>query len=160
MSAVQCPMKSKIGMLYIVASEKGLRGIYWDQQSIPLTRKLNILKPADSIIAKVIQQLDEYFQGKRKSFNIQLDFNGTTFQKQVWKELTNIPFGKTVSYKNVAERIKNPKAVRAVGTANGKNPFCIIVPCHRVIAANGTIGGYGGGIPVKQKLLQLEGVTL
>jgi methylated-DNA-[protein]-cysteine S-methyltransferase len=103
--------------------------------------------------------LDEYFDGRRKRFDIPFSLSGTNFQKQVWKELSKIPFGKTVSYKDIARKIKNPKAVRAVGSANGKNPMCIIIPCHRVIAADGSIGGYSGGITNKQKLLRFEGIN-
>ena len=84
---------------------------------------------------------------------------GTAFQKKVWQELYKIPFGKTAAYKDIAKGIKNAKAVRAVGSANGKNPICVIIPCHRVIAADGSIGGYSGGSDIKKKLLKLEGVV-
>ena len=101
-------------------------------------------------------QVGEYLEGKRRTFDLVLDFAGTPFQESVWRALRDIPFGATVSYKTLAAAIRNPKAVRAVGSANGKNPLCIIIPCHRVIAADGTIGGYAGGIAIKQKLLALE----
>jgi len=116
--------------------------------------------PAEKILRETVRQLQEYFAGRRTQFDIVLGLAGTSFQKQVWKELSKIPFGKTVAYKDIAGRIKNPKAVRAVGSANGKNPVSIIIPCHRVIAADGTMGGYGGGLTVKQQLLKLEGVSV
>ena len=104
----------------------------------------------------VIQQLDEYFQGNRTTFDLELAPKGTPFQKSVWKELSNIPFGETINYGELAVRVGNPKASRAVGAANGKNPIPIIVPCHRVIGKNGTLTGFGGGLDVKKQLLELE----
>lgn len=101
-------------------------------------------------------QLDDYFAGTAKEFDLPLYFNGTSFQNKVWKELTEIPYGKTISYLELATRIGNPKAVRAVGTTNGKNPFVIVVPCHRVIGKNGTLTGYGGGLWRKEWLLEHE----
>ncbi len=102
------------------------------------------------------KQLDEYFKGERQQFDLELDPKGTDFQKQVWKELVKIPYGTTLSYGELAQRIGNPKASRAVGLANGKNPISIIIPCHRVIGASGSLTGFGGGIEVKQYLLDLE----
>lgn len=107
-------------------------------------------------ITAVVQQLDEYFVRKRKEFNIPLLLVGSDFQKRVWKELLTIPFGATLSYKEIAQRIGKPKAVRAVANAVGANPISIILPCHRVIGSNKSLGGYAGGIEVKQKLLELE----
>lgn len=141
-------MKSKIGSLYLVASEKGLQGIFWNKQNVPMAKS--------RILSESARQLEEYLSGKRKSFNLPLDVTGTPFQKSVWKELKKIPYGKTSSYKDIAQRIKNAKAVRAVGSANGKNPLCIIVPCHRVIAHDGGLGGYSGGPEIKKRLLKLE----
>ncbi|PIW69289.1 MAG: hypothetical protein COW08_07975 [Ignavibacteriales bacterium CG12_big_fil_rev_8_21_14_0_65_30_8] len=106
----------------------------------------------------IYTQLKEYFNLKRKEFNVMLDITGTPFQKRVWKQLQTIPFGEIVSYKTIAERIKQPNAFRAVGHANSVNPVAIIIPCHRVINIDGTIGGYAGGVDVKEKLLELEGV--
>jgi methylated-DNA-[protein]-cysteine S-methyltransferase len=108
------------------------------------------------IIHQAIVELGEYFAGKRKIFSVPLSFAGTEFQKNAWKALTKIPYGKKLSYKEQAKRIKNEKAVRAIGTANGHNPICIIVPCHRVVASNGGLGGYSGGLSVKKVLLDLE----
>jgi len=156
MSQLQYLMKSKIGPLYLVASEKGLQGVFWKEQPVPLAISLKSANPETKILKQTQQQLEEYFTGKRKSFDIPLDFKGTEFQTQVWKELSRIPYGKTFSYSDIAKKLGRDKAVRAVGTANGKNPICIIIPCHRVIAANGTLGGYSGGLKIKTTLLELE----
>ena len=105
---------------------------------------------------KVRQQLREYFEGQRREFDIPLSLKGTDFQLSVWHELREIPYGTTVSYGEVAKRIDNPKAVRAVGAANGRNPIPIIVPCHRVIGSHGDLTGFGGGLDTKEALLRLE----
>ena len=109
------------------------------------------------VIEKAILQLDEYFIGRRKMFDVPLLFVGTDFQKTVWNELLNIPFGTTVSYGEMARRIGMPKAVRAVANANGANAMSIFVPCHRVIGSNRSLTGYGGGLEAKSKMLELEG---
>ncbi|MEE9168363.1 MAG: methylated-DNA--[protein]-cysteine S-methyltransferase, partial [bacterium] len=101
-----------------------------------------------------------YFRGKRMTFSVPIRFDGTDFQNKVWHALTEIPYGQTVTYKEVAEKIGNPKAVRAVGNANNRNPIAIVVPCHRVIGADGKLVGYGGGLEMKEKLLKLEGAIL
>lgn len=152
----QWRMNSKIGPLYLTASEEGLQGIFRKKQKTPLIRSLKKTDSAARILLKTVRQLEEYLAGKRKKFNLPLDTTGTPFQKKVWEELRKIPYGKTCSYKDIANRIKNPKAVRAVGGANGRNPLCIIVPCHRVIANNGSLGGYSGGLEMKHRLLSLE----
>jgi len=110
------------------------------------------------VMKECIHQLDEYFAGQRQNFSVPLSPEGTDFQKSVWDALLTIPYGQTISYKQLAERVQNPKACRAVGTANGRNPIAIIIPCHRVIAANGTLGGYAGGLDLKTTLLKLEGI--
>ncbi|AZP04740.1 methylated-DNA--[protein]-cysteine S-methyltransferase [Jeotgalibaca ciconiae] len=110
------------------------------------------------LLEKASQQLKEYFEGTRKEFDLPLDTNGTPFQEKVWQALRNIPYGEVRSYKDIAVAIGNPKAVRAVGGANNRNPVSIITPCHRVIGIRGALTGYGGGIDVKEKLLRLEGV--
>lgn len=112
--------------------------------------------PQIKILAEAKKQLEEYFAGNRREFDLPLDMDGTPFQKAVWKELKRIPFGTTCSYGDIARKIKNRRAVRAVGGANGKNPLCIIVPCHRVIASDGSLGGYSGGLDLKRALLQHE----
>jgi len=156
MNLIQYEMKSPAGPLYLVAGAEGLQGVFWQKQKVKSVDNLDPKRLEDKWIIKAVKQLKEYFTGTRKEFDIDLNFTGTVFQNRVWKALSEIPFGQTVAYKDIAKRIKNPKAVRAVGTANGKNPFCIIVPCHRVIAADGSIGGYGGGISVKRQLLEIE----
>jgi methylated-DNA-[protein]-cysteine S-methyltransferase len=108
------------------------------------------------LLQDLSQQLAEYFAGTRKTFDLPLKPSGTEFQKTVWQELTNVPYGATISYGTLAHRIGNSNASRAVGLANGRNPLPIVIPCHRVIGANGTLVGYGGGLPIKQFLLNLE----
>jgi len=105
---------------------------------------------------KTAMQLDEYFTGKRKHFDLPLQPKGTDFQRSVWKALQEIPYGETRSYKQIAEAIGNPKACRAVGLANNRNPIWIVIPCHRVIGSNGALTGYGGGLEMKQRLLEIE----
>ena len=109
-----------------------------------------------TLIKKAEKQIKEYFDGKRKDFDLPIVFEGTDFQISVWEALRTIPYGKTCSYKDIAIKIKNEKAPRAVGMANNRNPISIIVPCHRVIGANGKLVGYGGGLDIKQYLLDLE----
>lgn len=109
------------------------------------------------ILAETVRQLDEYFAGKRYDFDLPLAPQGTPFQQQVWAALRQIPYGTTASYGQIAAAIGNPKASRAVGMANNRNPIAVIIPCHRVIGADGSLVGYGGGIPIKKQLLELEG---
>ena len=108
------------------------------------------------LIKRAAKQLREYFEGKRKDFDLPLLFTGTDFQKQVWEALLTIPYGETGSYGQIAAQVGRPKAARAVGMANNRNPIVIICPCHRVIGSNGSLAGYGGGLPLKQQLLDLE----
>lgn len=156
MTTAQYIFDSVIGPLHLVASEKGLQGIFWKRQSAPVVKSLKSSDLPIQFLATAIKQLNEYFDGKRQNFDLPFDIQGTEFQKQVWNQLKKIPYGKTCSYSDIARKIKNDKAVRAVGTANGRNPMSIMVPCHRVIAANGTLGGYAGGLDIKTKLLELE----
>ena len=116
----------------------------------------NSIQKETSLIKNTKQQLDEYFAGKRKKFDIPIKLDGTDFQIKVWKELLKIPYGETCSYLDIAKRIGNPKASRAVGMANNKNKIIIIVPCHRVIGSNKKLVGYACGLDVKEKLLELE----
>jgi len=109
-----------------------------------------------SVFADAIDQLQRYFAGNLETFDLPLLLEGTAFQKKVWTALKNIPYGETISYKTLAQRVGSPKAVRAVGAANGANPIPIILPCHRVIGNDGSLTGFGGGLPLKQKLLALE----
>ena len=145
-------MKTPIGPLFLLASAKGLAGVYWQQRQVPMAEALS----EHPVLTEAVRQLGEYFAGLRREFDLPLDNPGTAFQKRVWAELARIPYGQTVSYGDVAQRIQQNKAVRAVGTANGRNPLSIIVPCHRVIAADGGLGGYSGGLNIKVQLLELE----
>ncbi|MDR0233041.1 MAG: methylated-DNA--[protein]-cysteine S-methyltransferase [Dysgonamonadaceae bacterium] len=112
--------------------------------------------PENPVLRQCCLELDEYFAGKREKFDIKTSFTGTPFQNRVWQELEKIPYGKTISYADLAKAVENPKACRAVGSANGKNPIAIIIPCHRVIASDGGMGGYAYGLDVKKQLLGLE----
>jgi methylated-DNA-[protein]-cysteine S-methyltransferase len=112
------------------------------------------------ILRQATAELREYMAGQREEFTVPLELTGTSFQREVWQELCKIPYGKTCRYIDIANAIGKPKAVRAVGAANGSNPVPIIVPCHRVIGSDGTLTGYGGGLPLKRRLLQLEGILL
>jgi methylated-DNA-[protein]-cysteine S-methyltransferase len=147
---VQFKLKTAIGNIYIAADEKGLTSLSFVKLDIP------VIKTPEGILKQAVKELEEYFLGKRQTFNVPLNPKGTEFQMKVWKELARIPYGETISYEELAKRIKNPKAVRAVGAANGKNPLWLIVPCHRVIGKNGSLTGYAGGLSVKKKLLSLE----
>jgi methylated-DNA-[protein]-cysteine S-methyltransferase len=109
-----------------------------------------------AVFTDVVDQLKSYFAGERKAFDLPLVLEGTEFQKKVWTALQDIPYGETVSYKTLAQRVGSPKAVRAVGAANGANPIPIIIPCHRVIGNDGSLKGFGGGLPLKKRLLELE----
>lgn len=141
---------SPVGELIVQSSDKGLTYVGFDQH-----KKQAAFLPNPHTQAGV-QQLQEYFLGKRKQFVLPLDVTGTAFQQQVWQQLTCIEYGATQSYSWVSEQLNNPKAVRAVGAANGKNPISIIVPCHRVIGANGSLTGYAGGVERKAWLLAFE----
>ncbi|MCX8056892.1 MAG: methylated-DNA--[protein]-cysteine S-methyltransferase [Ignavibacteria bacterium] len=146
--------QSPIGVIEIVANQKGITRI--DFVNNKSKRKSD--EPSNEILDECVKQLDEYFKGQRKTFNLNLNLIGTEFQKRVWQELLKIPFGKTLSYRDVANRIKNPKAVRAVGQAIGKNPISIVVPCHRVIGSDGSLTGYASGLKRKEWLLKHEGI--
>lgn len=150
-------MKSPVGELTLVASEKGLTAVLWEEEKpnrVPLEDL--ILDKKHPILLEVEDQLNEYFKGERKKFSLKLDPHGTEFQKKVWMALRSIPFGETRSYGELATQIGNPKASRAVGAANGKNPISVIVPCHRVIGSNGSLTGFAGGLKNKMTLLDLE----
>jgi methylated-DNA-[protein]-cysteine S-methyltransferase len=148
---------SPIGELRLVASEKGLAGILWKKER-PGRVNLNpqVEDKNNKIILETAKQLKEYFSGKRKVFDLPLDFKGTDFQKSVWEALIQIPYGETRTYGEIAKQLKRPKAMRAVGAANGKNPIAIIAACHRVIGASGALTGFAGGIETKAHLLNIE----
>ena len=143
-----------IGRLTLVASPKGLQQVIFGAKKLSTAKSVS--SKANDHLTQTERQLREYFAGKRKTFSIKLDISGTEFQESVWYALNKIGYGKTVSYAQQAKLVRKPKAFRAVGSANGKNPVAIILPCHRVIASNGTLGGYGGGLSIKRKLLALE----
>jgi methylated-DNA-[protein]-cysteine S-methyltransferase len=150
---------SPIGRLKLVASDEGLAAILWDNsRPLPVYLADVVDNPAHPTLLCAETELNEYFSRNRKSFSVRLDMRGTYFQKQVWEALLAIPFGETRSYGQIANQLGNPNATRAVGAANGQNPIPIIVPCHRVIGANGKLTGFGGGLEIKDQLLALEGV--
>jgi methylated-DNA-[protein]-cysteine S-methyltransferase len=140
---------SPLGTLELKASDKGIASVLFSGNNKTTPAKNLFLK-------KCMEQLDEYFSKKRTSFDLPLDTEGTTFQQNVWRELIKIPFGRTVSYLHIAKALGDEGAVRAVGAANGKNKIAIIIPCHRVIGADGSIVGYAGGVDRKQWLLDFE----
>ena len=148
---------SPVGKLRLVASEKGLVAIDVRKN---VKQEVTAKHPsAQAILIRTKKQLEQYFAGKRTTFDVALDLVGTEFQVQAWRALCRIPFGRTISYGQQAANIKKPKAFRAVGSANGKNPIPIIVPCHRVVASDGSLGGYSLGLRMKKQLLALEGVS-
>lgn len=126
-----------------------------------LGQKFNInIKYSPSKLKSEIKQIREYFAGKRKNFYMKLFLQGTEFQKSVWRAIAKIGYGKTSSYYDIAKNIKNPSALRAVGSACGKNPLPIVIPCHRIISKDGSIGGFGGGLPLKRKMLKIEKIKI
>ena len=150
-------INSPVGSLTLVASEIGLAGVYFEEHRHFKGIEGWLRAPDLPIFEQVSQQLIEFFAGERITFDVPLDLSGgTAFQQQVWRALQEIPFGTTLSYGELAQRLSNPQAVRAVGAANGRNPISIIIPCHRVIAANGALTGYAGGLKNKQHLLKFE----
>lgn len=147
---VACYYSSPLGTLKIMATAKGVCGIDFSSVSKAVTTAQN------PHIKKCIQQLTEYFSGKRQNFDFPLDIQGTKFQMKVWKALQQIPYGHTLAYSDIARKIQNPKATRAVGSANNKNKIAIVIPCHRVISKDGSLTGYGGGLNKKKWLLKHE----
>ena len=145
--------KSKIGNIYIKTDENYVYNINFINLS---SINQNIEYKKNIITEKVINQLEEYFNGKRKIFELPVKLIGSEFQKKVWKELEKIPYGQTKTYKDIAIKIGNPNASRAIGNANNKNPIAIVIPCHRVIGCNNKLIGYAGGIYKKIQLLELE----
>jgi O-6-methylguanine DNA methyltransferase len=167
---------SPVGPLFLAASQKGLVALEFDarlpgQQTIrPNPRDLQSelqrsarraesvhFEPSEIALALYVRELQEYFAGKRRQFDFALDLRGTEFQVACWQALVAIPYGETRSYADIARAVGRPQAFRAVGMANNRNPIAIVVPCHRVIASDGTLCGYGGGLDIKRKLLELEG---
>jgi len=147
--------ESPIGMMLLAADDRGLRLISFASGKRP-ERPPSAWHKDGAPFAETIRQLRAYFQGELKNFDLPLSLEGTDFQLRVWHSLREIPYGQTISYGQLACRVGNPKAARAVGLANGSNPIPIIVPCHRVIGSNGSLVGYGGGLSNKKALLYLE----
>ena len=147
--------QSPIGFLTICEQDNQLTRLYLDNQDRGILQSRNFEYHSD-FLHEVYHQLNEYFAGKRKIFDLPVDSKGTAFQKAVWRELQKIPYGETRSYEDIAVAIGNKKAVRAIGQANGRNPIMIVVPCHRVIRKNGDISGFACGVEAKRYLLNLE----
>lgn len=149
--------KSELGLLEIIATQTSICAVNFVDED---TYKLDQLTTVSDIdcVNECIKQLKEYFLEKRKDFSLPLALEGTEFQQRVWQELLKIPFGETISYLQLSERLGNKKAIRAVGRANGRNPVAIIVPCHRVIGSDGSLTGYAGGLWRKEWLLKHEGL--
>ncbi|WP_288401151.1 methylated-DNA--[protein]-cysteine S-methyltransferase [uncultured Acinetobacter sp.] len=157
MQLVYMYMDSPVGALKLVAHDHALVAVMWDNEDHKRVRLAELIEDRQHpMLHKVKQQLEQYFAGQRQQFDLPLDFQGTTFQQQVWQTLLTIPYGETRSYKEIAVQLGNEKAVRAVGAANGKNPISIIAPCHRVIGSSGALVGFAGGLDKKQILLSLE----
>ncbi|MFO0629292.1 MAG: methylated-DNA--[protein]-cysteine S-methyltransferase [Polyangiales bacterium] len=149
---------SPVGGLTLFADDRALVAIAFNEQLRGSGADARD-DPAHPVLTRARAELEEYFAGDRKTFTIPLGARGTAFQQRVWDALAEIPWGETRSYGDIARRIGNPKGVRAVGLANGRNPLPIVVPCHRVIGSDGSLTGYGGGLPIKVKLLGLEGIS-
>ena len=144
-----CTYTSPVGLLKITTHNDCLTSIHFQLDG-------DVILPTTGLFSEICQQLDEYFSKRRKTFTLPLQLNGTSFQTNVWESLQTIPYGQTQTYKLIAEKIGNPKAVRAVGQAIHRNPIPIIIPCHRVIGSNGSLTGYAAGLEIKQYLLHLE----
>ena len=151
-------LDSPIGRLRLVATDQGLSHLLFDQQVGEDPDSDGDAVEADDhpVLAAATTQLAEYFAGRRQEFDIPLDLTGTEFQRAAWSALASVPFGETRSYRQQAEAIGRPKAVRAIGAANGKNPVPIVLPCHRIVGSDGSLTGYGGGLPIKEFLLNHE----
>ncbi len=158
MTYFQKTLASPVGPLRCVATEEALVGVFSESQIAHVDRVVDV--DEHSAIDCAITQLEAYFDGTETDFSIPMQLVGTDFQRAVWNELLKIPYGETRSYSQIADALGKPKAVRAVGAANGKNPLGIVVPCHRVIGSNGKLTGYAGGLDMKLWLLRHEGALL
>jgi methylated-DNA-[protein]-cysteine S-methyltransferase len=148
---------SPVGKLTLVANGSKLSAVLWENDKPDRVRLGPMREEEDNpVLAEAERQLNEYFAGERNCFELELEFLGTEFQRKVWEALLTIPFGETSSYREIALQIGNPKAVRAVGAATGKNPISIVTPCHRVVGASGNLTGFAGGLGAKRLLLDLE----
>lgn len=146
---------SPVGPLTIVLTERGLCGLYMKRTKRPLSGEITGPRD-DGVATEIVTQLGEYFRGERREFDLPLDLQGTDFQRSVWDLLLQIPYGERATYGELAERLGDPRTVRAVGAANGSNPVSIVVPCHRVVGGDGSLTGYAGGVERKRFLLDLE----
>jgi methylated-DNA-[protein]-cysteine S-methyltransferase len=161
-------MKTPIGVLTIESNKKAVTLITLPGEEGEHFQAANGRTPAPKLpdgpvpepLALAVAQLEEYFAGRRQQFDLPLELDGTDFQRRVWLTLAEIPYGETVSYAQMAMMVGRPNAYRAVGQANGANPIPIVLPCHRVLASGGGLGGYGGGLPMKRQLLEMEGVQI
>jgi len=150
-------VKSPLGTLTLVATNTGLSELWFDKPAASeVQRAIGSASPRNSVLVQSARQLREYFAGERTQFELPLDISGTDFQRRAWRALLEIPFGETRTYAEHASRIGHPRAVRAVGAANGRNPIAIVIPCHRLIGADGSLTGFGGGLAAKAWLLALE----
>jgi methylated-DNA-[protein]-cysteine S-methyltransferase len=152
--------ESPIGPLLIAGDQESVRHIQFPKGGRAASPERDWIESGRGAVGEAVAQLRQYFAGRRSEFDLPLVLQGTRFQLAVWRELQRIPYGETISYGELARRIGNPKASRAVGSANGANQIPIVIPCHRVIAAGGKLGGFGGGLPVKEALLALESAVL
>ncbi len=157
MNVLTSIIDSPVGPLFLAADASGLRAIEFRDNRHPVRRREDWREGDSPILRQARAQLQEYFAGRRRTFELPLSPQGTPFQRSVWMALATIPYGQTLSYAGLAARLGRPSAMRAVGAANGRNPLPIVLPCHRVIGANGALTGFGGGLPTKQYLLKLEG---
>lgn len=160
MESLQWKMPTKVGPVFLVATPKGVCGLYFQKQDVPFATWLKGPDERARHLALAVKELGEYFEGRRQAFTFATDLEGTEFQKKVWGQLARIPYGQTITYPELARRVRQPQAVRAVGAANAQNPLSIVVPCHRVISTSGELRGYSGGLRMKERLLELEGVEL
>lgn len=158
MSNVHAKLQTPVGELTLIASDQALRAIIWESGPVfdPAGLDKGTAQPDQPILRQAGEQLQAYFRGERQSFDLPLAPQGTEFQKSVWQALLTIPYGQTRSYGELAAQLGQPKASRAVGAANGRNPLSIVVPCHRVIGSSGKLTGFGGGLEAKELLLKLE----
>jgi methylated-DNA-[protein]-cysteine S-methyltransferase len=152
-------VQSPVGPLLIAATETGLRCVHFHRGKLPQPAAGEVWVESSERLRVYEQQINSYFRGELREFTCKLDLAGTSFQKDCWQALLRIPYGETRTYADIAQEIGRPRAFRAVGQANHDNPIAIIVPCHRVLGANGTLTGYGGGLSTKEKLLRLEGAA-
>jgi O-6-methylguanine DNA methyltransferase len=149
---------SLAGPLILTVSDQGLVALEFDRGKFPSKKSASaVWQESEKRTKSYARELNEYFAGKRREFTFPLDLRGTPFQVKCWRALLDIPYGQTRTYADIARAVGKPQAFRAVGMANNRNPIAIVVPCHRVIASDGTLCGYGGGLDVKRKLLELEG---